>query len=555
MPPLCVPCQSNWGLLGTADSACQSQWNRQTVVDSACQSSWNKLTYVDAACEIDWDKTDAIDLACEIEWDATTECDTACEIEWTQATKADSLCEIDWDKTVYVDTLCEVDWTKGSTQDVVCDSDWDKTIFLDVACDSDWDKVASLDISCDSDWDKGNILDVVCDAEFEEEIILPCHRVSCQSEWQNEMSYIMIAQNIQFFRLSDSQEVLIEDCSISIDRESWAWRFQATVASRTDLNYIRPNSGPVPCELRINGYAWTLIVEEVSEDYSYDQGGRYTCTGTSLSVELAKPYCPLLTGTLAANTTLQAMVNSFVNTGGFAWNQLYCPAPGQPAVNPAIQTGRYSWTDMSRMDIALDIAKSYGGFVMTQGGFVMNTAIIAGHWHLESFIPPAIPNQRLLFNYRYPNSPTQWSLMPIVETIMQSEILSQSVRWEAVAEYSEVYCHGEEYGVVTRVYRIPGNISAPALSHRLIQFQNIAGQAGRNFLDENQYHKAIHTIVTPLPTYTNPQTTRPILLVPGCLISVIDYNDTFRGLVTGVTIEARRAETTQTLVVERIFVS
>jgi hypothetical protein len=307
--------------------------------------------------------------------------------------------------------------------------------------------------------------------------------------------------------------------------------------------------------LVINGYAWEVLVEEVSEDYDYQNVGRYSASGTSTSVELAKPYCQLQTGMMTVSKSLQTIINDNVFVGGYNWFQSYCPN-GQPMIagTVQIQANQFSWSDQARIDVALDVVKSFGGVIMTKGGYVQNTAILPEHWHLETYVPPAFLPKKLIINYRYPYSPNRWNLATAQETIMQSEILSQSVKWDAAPQHSQVYCHGEEFGIVLRVYRSVGNVSAPMLSHRLIQRREIGEQAGRNYLDEYQFHKSVHTITTPLPPYTNPQTKRPVLLVPGCFVDVFDYHGSFRGLVTGVSVDVRRAETTQTLTIERSHV-
>lgn len=92
-------------------------------------------------------------------------------------------------------------------------------------------------------------------------------------------------------RISDGALIETSQITLSLDWDSWCWKFSAEVVGRDSLDLVSParNGGPVECEVNINGHRWYVIVEEWNEQLSFNRRS-YTVQGRSNAAMLDEPY-------------------------------------------------------------------------------------------------------------------------------------------------------------------------------------------------------------------------------------------------------------------------
>ena len=485
------------------------------------------MTTLSVSCTCGWLQTDGLDSVCNSPWGVLAILDAGCACEWDKATPLDTSCACEWDKATPLDTSCACEWDKATPLDTSCACEWDKATPLDTACGIPWISAIKLDSSCGIPWITATALDIVCVADNSSTPPENIKTLFCAFPWYAARSYIVIHQSINFVRVSDSQPIRLLSCSMQIDIDSFAWSISGSVATRDDLAYIRPNSGPVETELTLNGYTWRFLIEDVSESYEFTSGGGYPFKGTSPSVELAKPYDIPVTK-VYGSTQAQQIVNSELLLTGWAWDW--------EIMDWLIPADVFGVNNASKMEIISTIAKAVGGFVNTIGGF-----------------PDGTPyEKRLLFKYRYPVSPKDWSGETPDHTIVDG-ILKQSIRWEPKPGYDHIYVSGKNAGVLVHVKRSgePWVNAAPTIIDDLTLVQNVARERGRNYLDATGHNQAINTLDLTLP---DSSVGIPGVIVPGDLCSVTDLHETWRGIVVGTRIEINRPGVTQTVEIERHYV-
>jgi len=482
MTTLSITCSCSWDRLNPLESTCSSSWEDATPLDVECESSWDRLNPLDSTCSSTWEISTPLDKECELPWEISAPLDKECELPWEISTPLDRECELLWIITTPLDRECELPWLGLTPVDVVCEAD--------------------------------------NSSKPEESVGI----LLCELPWFAARSYIVIQQDVIFRRVSDSQAIKLLDCSVRTDINSFAWSISGRVASRDDIAYIRPASGPVETELVVNGYTWRFWIENTTDNYGYSSGGAYAFTGTSPSVELAKPYDVPVTKVYGL-TQAQQIVNVELLGTGWAWDW--------EIMDWIIPADVFSVNELTKMEILSRIAKAVGGFVNTKGAF-----------------PDGTPyEERLVFKYKYPVSPKNWSGETPDHTIVDS-ILKQSVKWDPKPGYDHMYVSGKNAGVLVHVKRSgePWTNAAPTIIDDLTLVQNVALQRGRNYLDATGHDQSIYTMDLTLP---DSAVGIPGVLQPGDLCEVTDLFETWRGIVRGVRISVQRPGVTQTVELER----
>ena len=110
-----------------------------------------------------------------------------------------------------------------------------------------------------------------------------------------------------------NQPVEVLGVSMTIDRDSWLWQFQVTVASRDCLEIIRPKDSVfVNIVIQLNGYEWLCTVESWSENRSFGKDA-WTITGRSPSVIFSDPKDPKKSDTITDGHTGEQLFNLIVD--------------------------------------------------------------------------------------------------------------------------------------------------------------------------------------------------------------------------------------------------
>jgi hypothetical protein len=169
--------------------------------------------------------------------------------------------------------------------------------------------------------------------------------------------------------------------SMTIDRSSWLWQFQVTVASKDCLDIIKPQDGVfINIVIELNGYQWLCTVESWQENRAFGKDA-WTITGRSPSLIFGDPMDPKKTDTVNVGKSGYQLLEDVVAAkvppaswpGGAAhppswtsdWTSYDSTATGFDPVQWFVPAGTLSYTDQTSIDIMKTVAGSIGAYIQT----------------------------------------------------------------------------------------------------------------------------------------------------------------------------------------------
>ena len=337
------------------------------------------------------------------------------------------------------------------------------------------------------------------------------------------MEVYSMHNNISVVRVSDRAPVEVMAVSVTLDMSSWAWGFQATLGTREALNLVVPQNGvPVTLEVNVNGWLWTVMVENWRESKSFGKA-TWTVQGRSESAQLASPYAPAKTYLEANNRTAVQLVEQELQNTGWSvdWQPIDWLVPG----------GCYSYNNQTPMQAIQMIAEAAGAVIQTDA--------TAKTLHVVS---------------RYAISPWQWSQATPDVILPDSVIKELSRDYKPSPAYNGIYVSGQTQGGVTVFVKRAGTdgaIQMPQVVHPLITSREIGQERGRIALASCGAWESI-TLATQLAQAPN----TPGLILPGKLLQVVENGVSWIGQVTGVNVAVSNQNgvyVAQQLEVERYY--
>jgi len=325
-------------------------------------------------------------------------------------------------------------------------------------------------------------------------------------------SYYIIMNTVSLKRVADDVAIPILGMDISTDLDSWCWSLSATLRREVDLDLVRPSGGaPVEVEASINGNVWRFVIESYGHDRAYGSRG-YSITGRSLSAYLADPYSLPESLLQATQMTAAQLADEALSGSGFSssWQ----------LTDWLVPAGVYSVANQTPMQQLLTIAAAAGGTVQSA---MSATTISLLPW--------------------YAAMPWEWGAAAVEATLPSYQ--TKRTSYEARPQYSGVYVSGQAQGVMCFVKRTGTNGSdQPQMVTDQLITETEAGLARGKRILADSGPRSVENIAAPL--FDDPG-----LLKPGMLIDVVDGGSTWRGMVTGCQISAKRPTVTQTLNVLR----
>lgn len=141
--------------------------------------------------------------------------------------------------------------------------------------------------------------------------------------------------------------------SLSIDRSSHCWAFNAEIADEWHLNQLKPvkslRGDYVEVSFKLGATTWRMVIEQTNQN---DAGNQYSITGRSPSIFLTESYSKPIKKTWA-NTTMIAIVAELCGAVGLAVDV----AINDWAIDSYTATERYS------LDIINELVSEKKGFV------------------------------------------------------------------------------------------------------------------------------------------------------------------------------------------------
>lgn len=166
----------------------------------------------------------------------------------------------------------------------------------------------------------------------------------------------------------------------TIDRDSWLWQFNVTVASIDCLEIIKPVNGVYAhIQIDINGYSWICTVEGWRENRSFGKD-TWTIMGRSPSIMFASPVASKKSDTETVAQQGQTIFNGIVSDGSNIpsnwpsqlqswsanWDSYGDTCTGfSPYEKWWIPSNTLSYTDKTPIEVLQDMAGSIGAYIQT----------------------------------------------------------------------------------------------------------------------------------------------------------------------------------------------
>ena len=327
-----------------------------------------------------------------------------------------------------------------------------------------------------------------------------------------------MSHNLEIYRTSDGATIDAQDFSVSIDMDSWAWGWSATLLTDTAYDLVQPTSdGPQELTIILDGQEFRVIAEELSENRAGIGKPSRSVSGRGIAAVLSAPYAPARSRTEEfMRTANQLAADELANTGwSIDWGIEDWLVPGEV----------FSYAAKTPIQAITDIAKAAGAFVL-----------------------PEPASETIRIRSRYPISPWEWDQATPDFVIDANPIKSISARWTERPEYNRAWASGKQGGVIVATTRAgtAGDQAAPQVVHPLITDQAVGRERGRVELSAGGKWQEVSLTIPYLDGDNGPG-----LIPPGSLVQVEDPKGAWRGIVQGTDIKATDTTADQILQIDR----
>lgn len=300
--------------------------------------------------------------------------------------------------------------------------------------------------------------------------------------------------------------------SLSLDADSWAWGFSASI--RPDaLALIEPNGlgEPVELEAMVNGTAFRVLVESISRERAFGQLAMRV-QGRGKTAVLDSPFSPIQVFSEVDALTSQQLLDQSLPIGWTAnWGLTAWLVPGGV------------WSHQGTpISAAVAIAAAGGGYVQPHASLSQ-----------ISVLP------------RYPVAPWAWGgVTPDIE-VPSAVMTREAIEWQELPRYNAVYVSGTTTGGVLRLVKrtgTAGDVLATMVTDPLITHSDAARQRGLPVLARTGRWADV-TLRLPVLPETG-------VIRPGAFVRYVDGATTRLGLVRSSNVDIAFGEVWQSIKVE-----
>ncbi|MEM0953285.1 MAG: hypothetical protein AAGI24_04015 [Pseudomonadota bacterium] len=327
---------------------------------------------------------------------------------------------------------------------------------------------------------------------------------------EKETYYIMNTVNVQ--RVSDSTPIDMQNITISLDVDSWAWQLSGQVLGANALATVQPTaSGLIDIAVEINGYQWIFMIESYSGSRAVADE-RYTVRGVSKIQTLASPYSDTSSAALTSATLANQVIDDILLNTGYT-------ATFDTTPSWLIDAEAFTFQDKSPIQAIKLITDAAG-----------------------AIIRPDRTAQALVIQPRFKVSPWALSAAPLTDIdadIPMAIVSSEALQFQPAPLYDTVYISGTNVGVANQVTRsgFPGTSPAPDVFDDLMTDTSITTERARQVIAASG-NRGEYTLVLPVPEF---QTEAPGLVEPGMIVQVVEGGSSWRGYCLGTSIRAPRS--------------
>lgn len=318
-------------------------------------------------------------------------------------------------------------------------------------------------------------------------------------------------------RWPDGAPVPVLGFTLSLEADSWAWGFEATLPAIAEPLVV-PAAGASPVELvaRVNGSAFHVLAEDLSRDRVFGQAS-IRVSGRGRSALLSAPYAPVMNFANTQPRSARQLMDDVLTCNGIP----------------------LGWT----VDWALTDWQVPAGVFARQGTWIEALTAIASA--AGGYLLPHPCEQIVRVRHRYPVAPWHWSPALMPDFVLPVDAVArESLRWIDKPAYNRVFVSGQETGVLGQVTRAgtAGDALAPMVVDALITEAAAARQRGIAVLSDTGRQIEVTLRLPVLP--------ETAIIEPGAFVAYQDGGVERLGLVRSTRVEAGLPEVWQTLGVQ-----
>lgn len=294
----------------------------------------------------------------------------------------------------------------------------------------------------------------------------------------------MVTNTATLARVSDGAPIACLGFSLSLDRDSWAWGFSATLPA-DELPLLMPSvpGEPVELEATVNGLAFRLIARSIGRTRVFNDVA-VRVDGVGHTAVLDAPFSAESVFSATSALTSQQLVDQALPSG---WSAVY-------SLTPWLVPGGVWSHQGTPASAVLALAAAGGGYVQP---------------HPSAKSLSVLPV--------YPVAPWGWGgVAPDIE-LPAAVALREAIEWVDRPNYNGVYVSGTAAGGVLRLVKRTGtaaDLLAPMVTDRLITHGDAARQRGLPVLADTG-SQAMVTLSLPVLPATG-------VIMPGKFVRYVD---------------------------------
>jgi len=320
-----------------------------------------------------------------------------------------------------------------------------------------------------------------------------------------------IMNDVHLYVTAGMVELPITQFSVSLDMDSWAWGFSASMpGDQLDRVFNGIVYDPTPLTASVNGELFSLLAEKVSLSRSFGKSS-ISVSGRGLSAGLGAPYCGQVDFYVDGDKDYKQIVGQSIMRANNDTEPFDGWVVNSDAVDDWLVPANTWSMSGTYIDAYSKLAKACGGFLY-----------------------PHPETKTLYIKPVYNTLPWDWAgLTTGLLEIPTSFIETEGIAWEDLPRYNSVYVAGVSTGISAYVKLASvgseNQYLAPMETHQLITDQMAARQYARPILARTGKIATL-SLSMPVSPLTNG------IIKPGQMIKYVQGTDYVLGLVRGVSV-------------------
>lgn len=327
----------------------------------------------------------------------------------------------------------------------------------------------------------------------------------------------IVQNSISLVRIDSGEVIEASAFSMSLDADSWTWRWSATLP-RVAWPVVRRGiqAAPVDILATVNGVPYRLSATDCSRDRRFADG-KVQVQGRGRAAVLDSPYAPTLNHASASARSVAQLLDLALsyNGVGIGWN---------------IDFGLTDWT----------VPGGTWDFQGSYIGAVLDIANAAG-----AIVQPHATDAILRVMPRYPVAPWNWGTLSPDFVLPAAAVAVEGIQLVTKPDYNRVFVAGTNAaGVLGQITRAgtAGDSVAPMVTHALATHSDAVAQRGLAVLSDTGAQANVSLRLQVLPETG--------VILPGAFVRYEDGAETHLGLVRSTSVDWQRPVLRQSITLE-----